>query len=668
MKLENRTWLCCTLVGVLAGMSVAAAENEVEAVDTSDLWLEQAQVDYEVVKQSFFSATNKEARTAWKERLDAAREVLTNAYRLAKLEDDERVVTTQRETGAEHALRRVLTTIDTNVEGLEEMIGSLNADIRKLKKGRTRYETRQAVYEDQRKAGVTPRGDLSLHIRKLDAHLLATMFRRDAAEMRLRLAREAQRIDKNRRELDIEGRITIREVLRKTGDVRQAQKRRDEFSLMEGELESRQSEIKEASHFCQRCIARIDSRLQLLKQKATIHEKTAFLDRGLLRAPERKRGFTGRISAEIGKVFRTDTESQKEIERTMRDSAGKMELMSGRFAHLDAQAEATRELSELVDQGGALFAAEVAYLNAEITALRERYWQSVVLPLSMIVGLIVLYVLMSRAILPLFLKRDSLFVSRRLLGYLLVLLIVVVLVMFFLEDLKVIAAFMGIVTAAIVIALQDACSAFAGWFVIVASRKVRVGDRIEIDDCRGEVIDIQMLRTTLVELNNWLGVDEPTGRTMIVPNSFIFRSKVFNYSHVHPYIWGKVDITVTFETPAMKAHDVLWNVLAEECEDDFKAASAGGAKMEKVYGTAHVEYRPRIHTVIADSGVCFSLFYVCHYRRFSSTKDKLMKRIVIEFGKDPEIEFAYPTERHIPTPEAALPQGDAKQAPAPAAA
>jgi small-conductance mechanosensitive channel len=210
---------------------------------------------------------------------------------------------------------------------------------------------------------------------------------------------------------------------------------------------------------------------------------------------------------------------------------------------------------------------------------------------------------------------------------------------------------MGIVGAAVVIALQDLCSSFAGWFVIVTSRKVKVGDRVEIEGHRGDIIDIQMLRTTLLELNNWLGVDEPTGRVVVVPNSFIFKSQVFNYSHVHPSIWGKVDITVTFETPAAKAYETLLRVLEEETKDEFEGAQRGGQKLIDKYGLVRISYEPHIHSVIDASGVTFSLFYVSHYRRYSTTRDKLVTRILAEFEKDPELNFAYPTERLIPTPE-----------------
>ena len=83
----------------------------------------------------------------------------------------------------------------------------------------------------------------------------------------------------------------------------------------------------------------------------------------------------------------------------------------------------------------------------------------------------------------------------------------------------------------------------------MAGGKLNIGDRLEVDGTRGDVIDIQLLRTTLVEINGWLGVDQPTGRVILIPNNFVFKNKVFNYTHGHPFIWGKIEVTVTYSTP-----------------------------------------------------------------------------------------------------------------------
>jgi small-conductance mechanosensitive channel len=324
--------------------------------------------------------------------------------------------------------------------------------------------------------------------------------------------------------------------------------------------------------------------------------------------------------------------------------------MQERIKHLEEQIAIMDDYLGAIEQGCSLFEAQTAYAREAYDIVKFRYLKHIMVPISMLAVMVIIYSFLSRVILPVVFQKDSLFVARRMGGYIFILIAIVMLVSFFLEDLRAIATVMGIVGAAIVIALQDLCSSFAGWFVIVTGRKVRIGDRVEIDGCRGEVVDIQILRTTLLELNNWLEVDEQTGRSLFVPNSFIFKSNIFNYTHIHPYIWGKCDIEVTFETPPQKAYDTLFRVLSEECKDEFEAAAHASRLVEKHYGATRSVFEPHIHTVIAASGVRYSLFYTAHYRRMSATKDKIMNRVLAEFDKDKDLQLAYPTERHIPTP------------------
>lgn len=229
------------------------------------------------------------------------------------------------------------------------------------------------------------------------------------------------------------------------------------------------------------------------------------------------------------------------------------------------------------------------------------------------------------------------------------LLIVLVVALFLLEDLRVFATTFGLVSAAIVISLQDVCASFFGWFIIMMGRKFTIGDRLEIEDVRGDVLDIQLLRTTLLEVNNWLGVDQPTGRVIIVPNNFIFKTKVFSFSHGHPYIWGKVEVTVTFATPAASALALFQKVLEEETRENFAEARAVVTEMERLYGVEDADYRPKIYTRIADSGVTFSLIYVSHYRSTSMTRNRINRRLIAELESHPHIQLAYNTLQVLAT-------------------
>ncbi|MCX7010921.1 MAG: mechanosensitive ion channel [Kiritimatiellaeota bacterium] len=298
-----------------------------------------------------------------------------------------------------------------------------------------------------------------------------------------------------------------------------------------------------------------------------------------------------------------------------------------------------------------LLDCEAACLQEERATLFTRFEQRLLWPVGILGALLVGYLLFSRALVPRLMAKGHHVMSRRMAGYLCGFVSLVVLVTFFFEDLRSVATILGIASAAVVIALQDMCSAFAGWFVIMSGRKVAIGHRVEIDGTRGDVIDIQLLRTTLIEIDNWLGVDEPTGRIIVVPNNFVFRSKFFNYTYLHPYIWSKLDITVTFETPASEAEALLRRVLEEETSEEFVGAREAAKNVEQHYGVPDAVYQPKLYVYIADSGVQYRLVYCAHYRRVGATRNRINARIIREFEANPRLQFAYPTERHIPTPE-----------------
>ena len=87
---------------------------------------------------------------------------------------------------------------------------------------------------------------------------------------------------------------------------------------------------------------------------------------------------------------------------------------------------------------------------------------------------------------------------------------------------------LGILAAGLAFALQEVIGSFAGWLTIISGRPFSVGDRIETSSIRGDVVDVGILRTTLMEIGNWLQGDHNTGRIVTVSNAFIFKEPLYN--------------------------------------------------------------------------------------------------------------------------------------------
>lgn len=104
---------------------------------------------------------------------------------------------------------------------------------------------------------------------------------------------------------------------------------------------------------------------------------------------------------------------------------------------------------------------------------------------------------------------------------------------------------LGVVGAGVAVALQDVVASIAGAFSIGFSKLYTVGDRVQIGDTRGDVIDIGLLRTTLMETGNWVSKDLYNGRIVRIPNSVILKVPIFNYSQGFRFIWDEIKVQFT---------------------------------------------------------------------------------------------------------------------------
>ena len=323
------------------------------------------------------------------------------------------------------------------------------------------------------------------------------------------------------------------------------------------------------------------------------------------------------------------------------------DALAARLPSLEAQTTALAEAADATAARADLLDTERAWLRERQLAFTARYLRWLAWPAAAMALVVLIFFAISRFVLPRFYKHELLVSARRVNRYFMIATLVAVVSGFFLEDLRLLATTLGIVSAALVIALQDVFVSIAGWFAIVISNKIRVGDRVEIDGDKGDVIEIELMRTTLNEIETGLGIDHPTGRIVALPNSYIFRSRVHNYTRHHRWVWLRTDITVTFETPVAEALVVLRKALEDTTAEAFADARRDAIAFEARFGRPDAVYEPKIYSTIADSGVMFTLLTVTEYTQKSATRDRLHWRILNDFARDPRLQFAYPTRREI---------------------
>ncbi len=562
------------------------------------------------------AATNALTKTEQRElerkrrQAEIARLEAEQSQRRGEISEREARLAEQRSGNATSRLRELLGAIDENDPRPMEEIARLRTAAENLREERTRPEKRLELLHKRGEAPDREQVELTERLVNLNENIQLHRLLINRWIARSTLGMEADRLDKVITGLPVNPRPSVRLLAEKRRNGNAEHTRLTELDANMAELAAVRSDIAPALELLENKSAQLAETIQLLGDKYDLTRTREVRD-------------------------------QLDTEKSRQDPyAERLEILKNQVGAID---ETLAENTRLCD----LYRTALVVLDEDLDAIVHDYWRSVLVPLASIAVLFTCYFIISRLFLPRVYKRDRLFVARRVGLYVSIMLMIGVILGFFFDDLRPFATTLGIAGAAVVIALQDLCSSFAGWFVIIASRKIHVGDRIEVDGKIGDVLDLQLLRTTVLELRSGLGVDEPTGRVIVIPNSFIFKGSFINFNHVHPYIWNKIDITITYETPFRDAEALLKRILEEETRLDFEAARAGAGKMEKAYGVADTEYVPKMYSTIADNGVLFRLLYVGHYRRVDDVRNRLNTRILREFDADKRMQLAYPTQRQL---------------------
>lgn len=221
------------------------------------------------------------------------------------------------------------------------------------------------------------------------------------------------------------------------------------------------------------------------------------------------------------------------------------------------------------------------------------------------------------------------------------------------------ATFFGLVSAGLAIALRDPLVNLAGWAFILIRKPFEAGDRIQIGEFAGDVIDIRLYQFTMIEIRNWVDADQSTGRLIHVPNSKVFSDVQANYTTGFPYIWNEIPVLITFESDWEKAKEILVRIVNEKAEHISKPAETKIREAAKRFLIVYRKLTPIVYTDVRDFGVLLTMRYLCDARTRRTSQENIWEAVLAEFAKHKDIDFAYPTTRFYDNRE------EGKQAPEP---
>lgn len=213
------------------------------------------------------------------------------------------------------------------------------------------------------------------------------------------------------------------------------------------------------------------------------------------------------------------------------------------------------------------------------------------------------------------------------------------------EGIQSIATFLGLFSAGLAFALQAPIVNLAGWAFILWRRPFELGDRIEIGNLRGDVIDQRLFVFTLMELGAWVDADQSTGRVTFVPNGKVFTDAVSNYNKGFRYIWNELPVMVTFESDWRKAMDILEKIaVARSVHLTHKAESYVRKAAQKMMINFN-KLTPKVYVSVKDSGVLLTIRVLCEPQKRRDMSEEIWKDILDEFALCDDVDFAYPSQR-----------------------
>lgn len=208
-----------------------------------------------------------------------------------------------------------------------------------------------------------------------------------------------------------------------------------------------------------------------------------------------------------------------------------------------------------------------------------------------------------------------------------------------------VATFLGLVSAGLAIALQGPVTDLAGWVFLMWRRPFQVGDRVQLGEYAGDVIDIRIFQFALLEIGNWVDADQSTGRIIHIPNRKIFSDVLANYNEGFEYIWHEIPVLITFESDWEQAKAILQDIVDRRAGDIGQTVAGQVKQTSGRYLIMYSKLTPIVYTRVVADGVLLTLRYLSQIRRRRSSEQEIWEDILRAFAQHPNISFAYPTQR-----------------------
>jgi len=209
---------------------------------------------------------------------------------------------------------------------------------------------------------------------------------------------------------------------------------------------------------------------------------------------------------------------------------------------------------------------------------------------------------------------------------------------------------LGLAGAGLTVALKDFIVSFFGWFVLMGRNGIRLGDWVEINGVTGEVVELGMFHTVLLETGNWTDSGHPTGRRVTFTNSFAIEGHYFNFSTSGQWLWDELTLVLASSQNPYPIVEAIQKTVLEATAD-----SAGQAEKEWQHAAHSRNMRalsaaPAINVKPVSGGVEIAVRYITRANERYQLRSKLYQAAMSLISKKDTQESTPISEKQEPKP------------------
>jgi small-conductance mechanosensitive channel len=235
------------------------------------------------------------------------------------------------------------------------------------------------------------------------------------------------------------------------------------------------------------------------------------------------------------------------------------------------------------------------------------------------------------------------YTANKALSVLSILFIVVLCLRVWVTDTSALIVSYGILAAGLAFALQDVFRNFVGGVLIIISGYYLVGDRISIDDKSGDVMDIGIFNTTLMEIRGWVGGDQPSGRLLIIPNELVLSHAFYNYTRDHTFVWDEISLPLTYDSDWRRAKDIVLAIIRKETDTMTQTAEAEIERIGEKYYLPKKVVEPSVYISLTENWITLDARFVTDARTRRILRSRINELILAAIESEKGITIASET-------------------------